>query len=241
MLQKADDQKDNDYQKAEYTTAKFKLITPPKSPSAALLLHIIQSPYFTKTPKQNLAYRHNNAFKGASIRILDARERSINYEILDIHRCSTNYGILDIHQYNINYEILNAHWYNDSSKILNASKIQAEKILDVALPEHPTEILDAPGINATEILNALEHTFTEILDVSGINATKILDALEHTFTKILDASGINTIKILDALEHIFTRILDAFRQNAIKILDARSRIIQAQTNPVRSQILNAAD
>jgi hypothetical protein len=57
----------------------------------------------------------------------------------------------------------------------------------------------------------------------------------------LNASGINAIKILDALEHIFTKILDAFRKDAIKILNARSRITQAQTNPARSQILNAAD
>jgi hypothetical protein len=69
--------------------------------------------------------------------------------------------------------------------------------LDAILPEHPTEILNAFGINATEILDALEHTPT--------------------------------------------KILDAFRQNAIEILDARSRIIQAQTSPARSQILNAAD
>jgi hypothetical protein len=41
MLQKADDQKDDDHQEAEYTTAKFKLITPPELPPAALLLHII--------------------------------------------------------------------------------------------------------------------------------------------------------------------------------------------------------
>jgi hypothetical protein len=41
MLQKANDQKDNDYQKAEYITAKFELITPFESFSAALLLHII--------------------------------------------------------------------------------------------------------------------------------------------------------------------------------------------------------
>jgi hypothetical protein len=85
MLQKANDQKDDDHQKAEYTTTKFKLITPPKSLSAALLLHIIQSLYPTKTLKQDLAYRHNNAFKGANIGILDARERSINYGILNIH------------------------------------------------------------------------------------------------------------------------------------------------------------
>jgi hypothetical protein len=91
--------------------------------------------------------------------------------------------------------------------------------LDAALPEHSTEILNAPGINATEILDALKHAPTEILDAPGINATEILDALEHTPT----------------------RILDAFRQNATEILDARSRITQAQTNPVRSQILNAAD
>jgi hypothetical protein len=51
MLQKADDQKDNDYQEAKYTIAKFELITPPESPPAALLLHIIQSSYPTKTPK----------------------------------------------------------------------------------------------------------------------------------------------------------------------------------------------
>jgi hypothetical protein len=97
---------------------------------------------------------------------------------------------------------------NDFSKVLNALRIQAKEILDAVLPEHPTEILDAPGINATEIL-----------DAPGINATEILDALEHTFT----------------------RILDAFRQDATEILDARSRIIQAQTSPVRSQILDAAD
>jgi hypothetical protein len=89
--------------------------------------------------------------------------------------------------------------------MLNALKIQAEKILDTALPEHPTEILDAPGINATEILDALEHIFTRILDAFRQNATKILDALKHTLT----------------------RILDAFRQNATEILDARSRITQA--------------
>jgi hypothetical protein len=41
MLQGVDDQKDNDYQEAEYTTAKFELITPPESPPAALLLYII--------------------------------------------------------------------------------------------------------------------------------------------------------------------------------------------------------
>jgi vacuolar-type H+-ATPase subunit E/Vma4 len=92
--------------------------------------------------------------------------------------------------------------------------------LDAALPEYSTEILDAPGINATEILNALEHTPTRILDASRQNATKILDALKHILTRILD---------------------DAFRQNATKILDARSRITQAQTNPARSQILNAAN
>jgi hypothetical protein len=69
--------------------------------------------------------------------------------------------------------------------------------LDAALPEHSTEILDAPGINATEIL--------------------------------------------DILEHIPTRILDAFRQDATEILNARSRITQAQTSPVRSQILDAAN
>jgi hypothetical protein len=97
MLQKTNDQKDNDYQKAKYTTAKFKLIIPPKSPLVILLLYIIQSLYFTKTLKQDLAYRHNNAFKGASIRILDARERSID--------C----GILDVHWYNTNCKILNAY------------------------------------------------------------------------------------------------------------------------------------
>jgi hypothetical protein len=97
MLQKANNQKDNDHQKAKYTTAKFELITPPELPLAALLLYIIQSSYFTKTPKQNLAYRHNNAFKSASIRILNARERSTNCGILDIHRYNINYGILDIH------------------------------------------------------------------------------------------------------------------------------------------------
>jgi hypothetical protein len=41
MLQKADDQKDNNHQEAEYTRAKFKLVTTPESPSAALLLYII--------------------------------------------------------------------------------------------------------------------------------------------------------------------------------------------------------
>jgi hypothetical protein len=85
MLQEANDQKNNDHQKAEYIIAKFKLITPPESPLAALLLYIIQSLYPIKTPKQNLAYRHNNASKGANIRILNARERSTNYGILDIH------------------------------------------------------------------------------------------------------------------------------------------------------------
>jgi hypothetical protein len=109
MLQGANDQKDNDHQEAEYTTAKFKLITPPESPPAALLLHIIQSSYPTKTPEQDLAYRHNNAFEGASIRILNARERSINYGILDVHQCNTDYEILNIHWYNTNYGILNAH------------------------------------------------------------------------------------------------------------------------------------
>jgi hypothetical protein len=91
--------------------------------------------------------------------------------------------------------------------------------LDAALPEHPTEILDAFGINATEILNALEHISTRILDAFKQNATEILDALEHTPT----------------------RILDAFKQDATEILNARSRITQAQTSPARSQILNAAD
>jgi hypothetical protein len=101
MLQKANDQKDNNHQEAKYTTVKFKLITPPESPLAALLLYIIQTSYPTKTLKQNLAYRHNNAFektlkqnlayqhnnasKGASIGILDARERNINCEILNVH------------------------------------------------------------------------------------------------------------------------------------------------------------
>jgi hypothetical protein len=115
MLQKANDQKDNDHQEAKYTTTKFKLITPPESLLAILLLHIIQLPYLTKTLEQNLAYRHNNAFKSASIRILNARERSINCGILDVHRCNIDCGIL------------NAHRCNDSSKILNASKIQAKK------------------------------------------------------------------------------------------------------------------
>jgi hypothetical protein len=78
--------------------------------------------------------------------------------------------------------------------------------LDAALPEYSTEILDAPGINATKILNVLKHIFTEILNAPRINAIEILDA---------------------------------FRQNVIKILNARLRIIQAQINPVRSQILNA--
>jgi hypothetical protein len=61
MLQKANDQKDDDHQEAEYTTAKFELITPFESSSAALLLHTIQSSYPTKTSEQDLAYRHNNA------------------------------------------------------------------------------------------------------------------------------------------------------------------------------------
>jgi hypothetical protein len=130
---------------------------------------------------------------------------------------------LDIHWCNIDYGILNAHRYNDLSKILNALRIQAEEILDAILPKYSTEILDAPGINAIKILDALEHTSTEILDAPGINATEILDALEHAPTEILDAPGINAIEILDALEHIPTRILDAFRQNAIEILNARSR------------------
>jgi hypothetical protein len=85
MLQEANDQKDDDHQEAEYTTAKFELIISPELPSAALLLYIIQSSYFIKTPKQNLAYQYNNASKSASIRILDARERSINYGILNTH------------------------------------------------------------------------------------------------------------------------------------------------------------
>jgi hypothetical protein len=41
MLHKANDQKDNDHQKAEYTIAKFELITPFELPSAALLLYTI--------------------------------------------------------------------------------------------------------------------------------------------------------------------------------------------------------
>jgi hypothetical protein len=139
MLQEVNNQKDDDYQDAKYTTAKFELITPLESPSAALLLHIIQSLYHTKTskqdlayrhnnafertPKQNLAYRHDNAFKSASIRILDARERGINYGILDVHQCNIDCGILDIYRYNTNYRILNAHWCNDFLKILNALKI----------------------------------------------------------------------------------------------------------------------
>jgi hypothetical protein len=88
---------------------------------------------------------------------------------------------------------------------------------------------------------ALLEYSTEILDASGINAIKILDALKHIPTEILDAPGINATEILDALEHIFTKILDAFRQNATEILNARSRITQAQISPVRSQILNAAN
>jgi hypothetical protein len=159
---------------------------------------------------------------------------------------------LNIHQYNTNCGILDAYRCNNFSKILNALKIWAKEILNVALPKHSTEILDASGINATEILDALEHipteildapgiNATEILDAPGINATEILDALKHTPTKILDAPGINATEILDALKHTSTRILDAFRQNATKILNARSRITQAQTNLVRSQILNAAN
>jgi hypothetical protein len=102
MLQKADNQKNDDHQEIEYTTAKFELITPSKSFLAALLIYIIQLLYFIKTLKQDLAYRYNNAFEGASIKILDARERSINYGILDIYWCSINYGILDVHWCNIN-------------------------------------------------------------------------------------------------------------------------------------------
>jgi hypothetical protein len=56
MLQGADDQKDDDHQEAEYTTAKFELIIPSELPPAALLLHIIQSLYPTKTSEQDLAY-----------------------------------------------------------------------------------------------------------------------------------------------------------------------------------------
>jgi hypothetical protein len=41
MLQGANDQKDDDYQEAEYITAKFKLITPFELFLAALLLYII--------------------------------------------------------------------------------------------------------------------------------------------------------------------------------------------------------
>jgi hypothetical protein len=52
--------------------------------------------------------------------------------------------------------------------------------LDAALPEHPTEILDAPGINTTEILDALEHISTRILDASRQDATEILDARSRT-------------------------------------------------------------
>jgi hypothetical protein len=123
MLQKANDQKDNDHQEAEYIIAKFELITPPELPSAELLLYIIQLSYFTKTLKQNLAYRYNNAFKSASIRILNARERSINYGILNVYQYNTDYGILDVHRCNINCGILDVHRYNDPSKILDALRI----------------------------------------------------------------------------------------------------------------------
>jgi hypothetical protein len=51
MLQKTNDQKNNDYQKAKYIIAKFKLITPFESPLAISLLYIIQLLYFTKTPE----------------------------------------------------------------------------------------------------------------------------------------------------------------------------------------------
>jgi hypothetical protein len=71
---------------------------------------------------------------------------------------------------------LDAHRCNDFSKILNALRIQAEEILDAALPEYPTEILNAPGINATKILDALKHIFTKILDAFKQNAIKILNA-----------------------------------------------------------------
>jgi hypothetical protein len=128
---------------------------------------------------------------------------------------------------------LNAHRYNDLLKILNASKIQAEEILDAALPEYSTKILDAFGINAIKILNALKHTSTEILDAPGINATEILDALEHISTKILDASGINATKILDALKHTSTEILDAPGINAIKILNALKHIFIKILNAFR--------
>jgi hypothetical protein len=49
-----------------------------------------------------------------------------------------------------------------------------------------------------QILDALEHTPTEILDAPGINATEILDALKHIFTKILDAFRQDATEILDA-------------------------------------------
>jgi hypothetical protein len=59
---------------------------------------------------------------------------------------------------------LDAYWCNNPSKILNALKIQAKEILDAALPEYSTEILDAPGINATKILDAFRQDATEILN-----------------------------------------------------------------------------
>jgi hypothetical protein len=70
MLQKANDEKNNDHQEAKYTTAKFKLITPPELPLVILLLYIIQLLYFTKTLKQDFAYRHNNASKKHQSKIL---------------------------------------------------------------------------------------------------------------------------------------------------------------------------
>jgi hypothetical protein len=99
MLQKANDQKDDDHQEAEYTIAKFELIALPKSPPAALLLHTIQSPYFTKTSKQDLVYRHNNAFKRTPEQNLAYRHNnafeSASIRILDVYRYNTNCRILD--------------------------------------------------------------------------------------------------------------------------------------------------
>jgi hypothetical protein len=59
--------------------------------------------------------------------------------------------------------------------------------------------LDAPGINAIEILDALKHISTKRLNASGINATKILDALKHISTRILNAfCGISSYMIYKA-------------------------------------------
>jgi hypothetical protein len=45
-------------------------------------------------------------------------------------------------------------------------------MLNAALPEYSTEILDAPGINAIKILDALKYIFTRILNAFRINIIK---------------------------------------------------------------------